>query len=79
MVAHGVSYDFMHTKAMSTGFSLASCWASVTSSARTGVVKSSVPVMWETRSPPLRIAWTFSGQGSTKVTSSPALAMWAPA
>src|SRR5581483_2760446 len=29
MVAHAVSYDFMQTKAMSTGFSLASCCTSV--------------------------------------------------
>src|SRR5689334_571151 len=67
----------MQTKAMSMGRSLASACASVTCSARTGVVNSS-PVRCETRSPSARIASTLSGQGSTKTTSSPAWTMCAP-
>ncbi|MEH2507669.1 hypothetical protein V1290_006480 [Bradyrhizobium sp. AZCC 1578] len=69
----------MQTKAMSTGFSLASRCASVTWSARTGTENSATSIAWVTRSPCLRMCSTCSGQGSMKVTSSPACTMWAPA
>src|SRR6266849_1125841 len=69
----------MHTKAMSTGFSLASCCASVTCSARTATVNSATSLACVTRSPCFLICSTCSGQGSMNVTSSPACTIWAPA
>jgi len=44
-----------------------------------GVVNSGTSRRWLMRKPVARIVSTFSGQKSTKVTSSPACAMWAPA
>ena len=69
----------MHTKAMSTGFSLASCCASVTCSARTATENSATSLACVTRKPCFRICSTCSGQGSMNVTSSPACTIWAPA
>ena len=68
----------MQTKAMSTGFSLASCCASVTCSARTGTANSGSVMAWVTRRPCLRMCSTCSGHGSMKVTSSPACTICAP-
>ena len=51
VVAHWVSYDFMQTKAMSIGFSFASCCASVRCSARTLAVNSGTSRICEMRSP----------------------------
>src|SRR6476661_5511 len=69
----------MHTKAMSTGRSLASCCASVTCSARTGTENSATSLAWVTRSPCFLMCSTCSGHGSMNVTSSPACTIWAPA
>src|ERR1019366_5220176 len=69
----------MHTKAMSIGVSLASRWASVTCSARTGTENSATSLAWVTRRPDFRICSTCSGHGSMNVTSSPACTIWAPA
>ena len=69
----------MHTKAMSTGVSLASCCASVTCSARTGTENSATSLAWVTRRPCFLMCSTCSGQGSMNVTSSPACTIWAPA
>ena len=79
VVAHSVSYDFMQTKAMSIGFSLASCCASVTCIARTLVVNSGTSRMWLIFRPSRCIFSTCAGHGSMNVTSSPACAMCAPA
>ena len=79
MVAQAVSYDFMQTKAMSIGFSLASCWASVTCSTRTGTVNSGTSLACVTRKPCFRMCSTCAGHGSMNVTSSPACTICAPA
>src|SRR5258708_4073296 len=69
----------MHTKAMSSGVSLASCCASVTCSARTGTENSATSLAWVTRRPCFLMCSTCSGHGSMNVTSSPACTIWAPA
>src|SRR6266851_506855 len=69
----------MHTKAMSTGASLASCCASVTCSARTETENSATSLAWVTRRPCALMCSTCSGHGSMNVTSSPACTIWAPA
>src|SRR6185312_16633057 len=63
---------------MSMGFSLARLCASVRCSARAGTVNSGTCMAWVMRRPCLRIASTCSGQGSMKVTSSPACTICAP-
>jgi hypothetical protein len=69
----------MHTKAMSTGVSLASRCASVTCSARTGTENSATSLAWVTRRPCFLMCSICSGHGSMNVTSSPACTIWAPA
>src|SRR5262249_17367896 len=64
IVAQPVSYDFVHTKAMSIGLSFASACSSVTCRARAGVVNSGTSRRWLMRRPLVRIASTFSGQKS---------------
>src|SRR5215471_5200296 len=69
----------MHTKAMSTGFSRASCCASVTCKARTETENSGTSRAWVTRRPCFLKCSTCSGHGSMNVTSSPACTICAPA
>ena len=58
-------------KAISIGFSLEKRCSSVTCRARAAVVNSGTSRRWLMRKPFARIISTFSGQKSTKVTSSP--------